>query len=48
MKNGKEICGAETIVTVTKHNKLKTPIKYPVVCNRRPKHWGKHREVLEW
>lgn len=42
----KIVCGAETEVKVT-HSDGKV-VKYIAVCQKRPKHWGKHQEVIEW
>ena len=48
MSKRKEVCGNEYIVkwrSTKMGNKWQS---YLAICNERPKHWGKHREVLEW
>ena len=44
----REVCGQEYIVKWRTTQTGRIWKSYPAICGKSPRHWGKHREVIEW
>ena len=42
----KIVCGAQTIMHITESDGRE--FNETLICDKSPKHWGKHREIKEW
>jgi hypothetical protein len=46
MEKEKRICGAVEVAHITEEDGKKIDLK--LMCDKKPKHWGKHRMMFEW